>query len=55
MIDDHSGCDERKPGVAKEFVASGEPRKPLGFLGGFCFEEPQPGLRKAGQHFSPHG
>jgi len=54
VIDDHSGCDEPKPGVAKEFVASGKHRKPLGFSGGFCFEEPQPELRKAGKRFFPH-
>jgi hypothetical protein len=51
VIDDHSGCDEPKPGVAKEFVASGKHRKPLGFSDGFCFEEPQPELRKAGRRF----
>jgi hypothetical protein len=53
VIDDHSGRDERKPGVAKEFVASGT-HKPLGFSGGFCFEEHRPEFRKAGKRFFPH-
>jgi hypothetical protein len=46
-----AAVNERKPGVAKEFVASGKHRKPLGFSGGFCFEETQPQLRKAWQAF----
>lgn len=54
MIDDHSGGDERKPGVAKEFVASGKHRKALGFSGGFVLRKPQPELRKAGKRFFPH-
>jgi hypothetical protein len=53
VIDDHSGRDERKPGVAKEFVASGKHRKRLGFSGGFCFEETHE-LRKTGKRFFPH-